>query len=225
MGSVDGVASDESETAGPRNVSASIRYLLIDPDTFSRLALECLISSVCMYATGLQAKDWAEAQGLLDGHRFDLVVADFGLFERSISRLDGVLASIGEAALVLTGRLSDRRQAPLLARQGVKGYLPKTLPTATLRMGLEVLVSGGIFFPAEYSVQPGDRASHLPKLTRRQIQVLAGIANGQTTSVIAKRAGISEPTVKLHLATSMRVLGVKTRVAAVVLAERLGLLE
>jgi len=102
---------------------------------------------------------------------------------------------------------------------------PKTLPTATLRMGLELLVSGGIFFPAEYSVQPGDRASHLPKLTRRQIQVLAGIANGQTTAAIARRVGISEPTVKLHLATSMRVLGVKTRVAAVLLAERLGLLE
>jgi len=225
MRSVERVVTDEMKTADPLSNSASIHFLLIDPDTLSRLALEGLILSVCKNASGVQAKGWEEAQGLLAEDHFDLVIADFGLFERSIARLAGVLAFIGEARLVLTGRLSDRRQAPLLARRGVKGYLPKTLSPPTLRLGLALLVSGGIFFPAEFSVPLGDRAGSLPRLTRRQSQVLAGIANGETTAAIAKRVGISEPTVKLHLATSMRVLGVKTRVEAVLLAERLGLLE
>lgn len=58
-------------------------------------------------------------------------------------------------------------------------------------------------------------------MTPRQEQVAALICHGMTNKMIGRHLGISEGTVKVHLAKVMRELGVSNRTkAAVIIAQR-----
>lgn len=56
--------------------------------------------------------------------------------------------------------------------------------------------------------------SHLWQLTKREQQVLAGIAKGYTNAHIALNLGLSEKTVKNYVTTLYNKLGVDNRVQA-----------
>ncbi|MBB5890997.1 helix-turn-helix transcriptional regulator [Kutzneria kofuensis] len=64
----------------------------------------------------------------------------------------------------------------------------------------------------------------VPALSARELDVLAGIALGQTNAEVARRLGVRPETVKAYLRSAMRKLDVHSRLAAVVAARRFGLL-
>ena len=61
-------------------------------------------------------------------------------------------------------------------------------------------------------------------LSRRQLECLAWVQEGKSAGDIGQIIGISGRTVEGHLAKACEVLGVRTRVQAVVRARKLGLL-
>lgn len=62
-------------------------------------------------------------------------------------------------------------------------------------------------------------------LTPREMEVLALLADGYRNREIAERLGISEHTVKFHLAAIFGKLGASTRTEAVRKGLKLGLIE
>jgi DNA-binding NarL/FixJ family response regulator len=56
-------------------------------------------------------------------------------------------------------------------------------------------------------------------LTPRQTEVLRELAHGKPNKLIARALGISEGTVKLHLATIFKILNVHNRTEAVLAAQ------
>jgi DNA-binding CsgD family transcriptional regulator len=67
-------------------------------------------------------------------------------------------------------------------------------------------------------------ASNTSLLTPREREVLALLAEGLPNKLIAPRLGISENTVKAHVASIYDKVGASNRAEAVVAAARLGLL-
>lgn len=63
-----------------------------------------------------------------------------------------------------------------------------------------------------------------PQLTDHEIQVLRLVAQGLTNKEIANSLDIAERTVEYHLSEIFRRLEVSSRTAAVVKAEKMGLL-
>ena len=61
-------------------------------------------------------------------------------------------------------------------------------------------------------------------LTPREREVLALLAEGLSNKLICRRLGIAPSTVKIHVARVLAELGASTRLQAVVVAQRLGLL-
>ncbi len=61
-------------------------------------------------------------------------------------------------------------------------------------------------------------------LTEREREVLEAVARGERSKEIAVRLGISERTVKAHLASIYNKLGVDSRAAAIAVAAQRGLL-
>ncbi|MGW1075132.1 response regulator transcription factor [Streptomyces sp. NPDC002537] len=61
-------------------------------------------------------------------------------------------------------------------------------------------------------------------LSPREVDVLACVASGATNTTAAERLGLRPETVKSYLRSSMRKLGVHTRLEAVVAARRVGVL-
>jgi NarL family two-component system response regulator YdfI len=61
-------------------------------------------------------------------------------------------------------------------------------------------------------------------LTDREQEVLIGVARGERSKEIAARLGITERTVKAHLASIYNKFGVDSRAAAIAVASQRGLL-
>jgi LuxR family maltose regulon positive regulatory protein len=64
-----------------------------------------------------------------------------------------------------------------------------------------------------------------PRLTSRQAQILALLAEGHGNKEIRHRLGIAERTVRAHLTELFQLLGVHGRMPAVIRARELGLIE
>jgi len=71
--------------------------------------------------------------------------------------------------------------------------------------------------------EPGDRIALAEPLTPREIEVLALLVEGLSNKTIAARLGISDQTVKFHVAAICSKLGAANRTAAVRRAIRRGL--
>ena len=64
-----------------------------------------------------------------------------------------------------------------------------------------------------------------PQFTQRQLEVLSLLGEGLPTKLICRRLDIAAGTVKVHIRFILRKLGVSSRLQAVVVAHRYGLLD
>jgi DNA-binding CsgD family transcriptional regulator len=72
-------------------------------------------------------------------------------------------------------------------------------------------------------VQPARRPSSARKITPRELEVLALIADGHSTKEIAQTLWITDETVRTHVRRLLSRLGARTRAHAVAIAYRDGL--
>jgi DNA-binding NarL/FixJ family response regulator len=67
-------------------------------------------------------------------------------------------------------------------------------------------------------------ASHAARLTERQVEVLAMLAQGLSNKIIASRLNLSEKTVKIHISAIFRALNVINRTQAASVGRESGLI-
>jgi DNA-binding NarL/FixJ family response regulator len=113
-------------------------------------------------------------------------------------------------------------------RAGARGVLPRgasglqiAAAVAAAAAGLAVQPAIGSPTPARPALNPVAPAQ---PLTPRESEVLAMLAEGLGNKAIAGRLGISEHTVKTHVAAIFTKLGVSTRAEAVAIGARSGML-
>ncbi len=119
-------------------------------------------------------------------------------------------------------------------RAGARGYLVKDAEPAYLLSAIKQVAQGKLAVAPSLTetlaraLSPDASAEDVPpdpfcSLTPRERDILGRLAEGESNKVIAKRLGISDGTVKLHVKAVLRKLGVHSRVAAAVKAVDLGL--
>jgi two-component system nitrate/nitrite response regulator NarL len=128
---------------------------------------------------------------------------------------------------------SDERDLVESLRSGAQGYLLKDMEPDQLVVALRDIVGGKTVVapdlaPVLARVVQGEsiapvHGSPFTKLTPRENEILALLAEGQSNKVIARNLGISDGTVKLHVKSILRKLGVHSRVEAAVIAVEHGL--
>jgi two-component system nitrate/nitrite response regulator NarL len=128
---------------------------------------------------------------------------------------------------------SDERDLVESLRSGAQGYLLKDMEPDQLVVALRDIVAGKTVVapdlaPVLARVVQGEsitpvQGSPFAKLTPRENEILVLLAEGQSNKVIARNLGISDGTVKLHVKSILRKLGVHSRVEAAVIAVEHGL--
>jgi DNA-binding NarL/FixJ family response regulator len=114
---------------------------------------------------------------------------------------------------------------------GAFGFVPKSAPSEQFHAALSLVLSGGVYLPpTSLSVAaPATKAQQDAwaklgaRLTDRQRQVLIGIVQGKPNKVIARDLGLSDTTVKSHVAHILDALVVSNRTEAVYALARAGL--
>lgn len=143
-----------------------------------------------------------------------------------VSRLRRELPQAAVLGVIATGQ--ERRMVAAL-QAGARGVV---LRTASAREWIEAVgevAQGGLVLPpgstsALVDQLRGDQAPSVV-LSPRELDVLRGVAAGQTNKAIALKLGISEHTVKFHLGSAMAKFGAVSRAEALASAIRQGLLS
>jgi DNA-binding NarL/FixJ family response regulator len=171
-------------------------------------------------------------QRLHDGQRVDLMVLDLQMpGYQGVDSVRAVRTRLPELpVLVLSGN-----EDPAVVREcidlGACGFVPKSAPSDEFHAALSKVLSGGVYLPPT-SLSVGSPTSPAQqdawarlgaRLTERQRQVLLGIVQGKPNKVIARDLGLSDTTVKSHVAHILDALVVSNRTEAVYALARAGL--
>lgn len=151
---------------------------------------------------------------------YDLVLLDYNM--PGMDGLAGLAraleASAGRPVALMSG-VCGRTIAEAAMEVGAAGFVPKTLPAKSLVNAVRFMAMGERYLPPELMAAPNPSASGPHDgLTQRERQVLKGLTEGKSNKHIARDVGILEPTVKLHLRTLYRKLGVSNRTQAAMAA-------
>lgn len=108
-------------------------------------------------------------------------------------------------------------------KAGAVAYVLKSMPKDDLLNVIRAVHSGKKHFPAEVAIRLAGYFAD-DELTRREIQVLELIRDGNRNRQIADQLSISETTVNFHIRNLVDKLQAKDRTHAVIVALRRGLL-
>jgi DNA-binding NarL/FixJ family response regulator len=122
--------------------------------------------------------------------------------------------------VVLTSFAETERITAAL-EAGAVGYLLKDVEPDELLRGIRAAARGEAPFSPRAATALLPRTAH--RLSPREREVLALVAEGLPNKTVARRLGISEKTVKTHLTSVFTTLGVTDRTSAALWAQRNGL--
>jgi DNA-binding NarL/FixJ family response regulator len=204
-----------------------IRVLLADDHGVIRDGLGRLISALEDIELAGVAADGAEAV-----ERVRELAPDVVLMDLDMPRLDGIEATRrivaeqpGTAVLVLTS-FSDRPRILGALDAGACGYLLKDVSSEEVAEGIRAAARGEApLDPRAARTVLTARAEPDPLggFSPREREVLALLVEGLPNKLIARRLEITEKTVKAHLTSNFREIGVTDRTQAALWAERHGL--
>jgi DNA-binding NarL/FixJ family response regulator len=203
-----------------------IRVLVADDHAVVRDGLEQLVRSADDLAFVGGAGDGGEAVALGVERRPDVVLMDL-----SMPGIDGIEATrrlvkrvAGVQVVVLTS-FSDRGRILGALDAGAVGYLLKDATPEELLNGIRAAARGEspLAPKAARALLQAHVEQEQEPLRGREREVLALVAAGHPNKIIARRLGISEKTVKSHLTSVYRQIGVTDRVQAALWAHDHGI--
>jgi DNA-binding NarL/FixJ family response regulator len=213
----------------PAQTNGRARVLLVDDHQLLRQAVRRALEDAGMEVIA-EAGDGGEAVRLAAELRPDVVLMDV-----SMPVLDGVEATrrihahdadLPILMLTMHGESSQRREA---IEAGAAGFLTKDASMQDVVRTVHQAAGGDMALSPELATTiltelrvPDTRTS---PLTPREEEVLQRIADGLSTTEVAKELFISGKTVKNHLASIYEKLDARDRTQAVLAAVRIGIVR
>jgi DNA-binding NarL/FixJ family response regulator len=212
-----------------------MRILLADDHALFRHGLRLLLDDAVDITQFDEAGSLDAALELLEsGAAPDLMLFDLRMPGMAGgATLRALRAQCPDAKLAVVSASEAREDILDALGAGAHGYIPKSSSPEQLVAALRLIVAGGIYVPPALAAlaeaeqierRPTARAAPPAepiRLTDRQNEVMALLAEGMSTKEIARELDRGEGTVKIHLAAIYRALNARNRTEAVILAGRL----
>ncbi len=130
-----------------------------------------------------------------------------------VARAGTILASCPGTPLLVLGPSAELSLARAALRAGARGFVHAGMGPGQIARALRVAVEGEVVLPRGLleELVADDRQPDLSVLRPRQREVLDLVAEGLTNAEIARRLYVSESSVKQHLRSAYKALGVKNR--------------
>jgi DNA-binding NarL/FixJ family response regulator len=159
--------------------------------------------------------------GALDASGVSVILIDAACTEHIFELLATFRRTRGHLRLIVLGLDEDHEYIQRIIGAGAKGYLAHTARPSEVRLAIEIVQDGSAWAPRKVlanlldlsSAEERRAAVEEPKFTERESEVLRLLVEGHPNRVIAGELGIDLATVKKHVGTLMRKVGVKNRIA------------
>ena len=209
-----------------------IRILITDDHLIVREGLRLILETVEGVDIVGEASDGAECLRLVPELQPDVILMDL-----QVPRMDGITAidrlrsEYPEIAIVILTTFNEDDLMIRGLQAGARGYLLKDTSRENLLDTIQAAARGETLLKPEIlarvlSAKPVAASSQpASPLTERELEVLQAAARGERNKEIAYKLGITERTVKAHLASIYQKFDVDSRAAAVAVAAQKGLLR
>ena len=214
-------------------MSDSIRVLIADDHLIVREGLRLILETGEGFELVGEATDGAEAVRLARELSPDVVLMDLRMPNvDGLTAIERLRAEQPQIAVVILTTYNEDDLMLRGLRAGARGYLLKDTDRETLLNTIRAAARGETLLKPEIMArllsQAEPHSAAKPHgdldLTDREREVLKAVARGERSKEIAAQMGITERTVKAHLASIYNKLGVDSRAAAIAVASQRGLL-
>jgi DNA-binding NarL/FixJ family response regulator len=204
-----------------------IRLLVVDDHAVVRRGLVELFASAEDIEVVGDADDGAAGVEAAGSLRPDLVLMDMSMPEMDgVEATRRIRADHPETAVVILTSFSEQPRILAAIDAGAVGYLLKDAEPDELLRGVRAAAAGEAPFSpkaAKALLTLGAQRQVAADLSDREREVLSCVVEGLPNKLIARRLAISEKTVKAHLTSVFRRIGVTDRTQAALWAERHGI--
>ena len=202
-----------------------MKILIVDDHALFREGLCYVLSELEKGISVLEAGNYEIAfQILAENPDLDLVLLVLNTPEKDcFSVLETASEKYPAIPIAILSASADRRDMQRVMDAGAMGYIPKDTTGKLLLNVVRMILSGGVYLPpamaaSNDSALAGDDSA---SLTERQLQVLAMIERGLSNKLIAVELGITEATIKMHITSIMKKMGVVNRTQAAMAAKNM----
>lgn len=213
-----------------------IKILIADDHLLIRQGLRLILETENDLELVGEAVDGREAVSLCNKLKPDVVLMDLRMPNMDgLTAIEKLRVEHPNIAVVILTTFNEDDLMLRGLQAGARGYLLKDTDRNTLFNTIRAAARGETLLKPEIMARVLSLAnaastteiktSAFANLTEREQEVLEAVARGERSKEIAIHLGISERTVKAHLASIYSKLGVDSRAAAIAVASQMGLLE
>ena len=211
----------------------TIRILIADDHLIIRQGIRLILETEDEFELVGEARDGAEALSLCAQCKPDVVLMDLRMPSMDgLTAMERLQVEMPAVVVVILTTFNEDDLMLRGLRAGAKGYLLKDTSRETLFNTLRAAARGEALLAPDLLARllnqadgRSQGAGAASSLTEREHEVLMAVARGERSKEIAYRLGITERTVKAHLASIYDKLGVDSRASAIAAAVHKGWLQ
>lgn len=205
-----------------------LKILVVEDHPLMAEAIRMSLSGSDQFELVGTAGSARDAFALAEQKQPDVVLLDFHLPDADGMHVVNTLVRAGKNAKVIVFSADDGPDLiDRVLRAGASAFITKRIDPVDLPSALRQALDQTLYQPLHLNPLVGNGASDGAglDLSERDRQILAALAEGLSNSQIAQRLWVAEQTVKFHLTSIYRKLGVSSRTEAVAAAYGRGLVE
>lgn len=203
-----------------------LRIVVVADDPLVRASFRQMLER----SIDLEVVGETSAESLAEEHsEYEVILWDLGWGDENTQASLERLLEASETGVPVVALVAQETTAVEARSAGAMGILEREVGEDLIMAALRSATAGLLtidpnlvddLLPSRVAVT----SSEFEQLTPRELEVLQALANGLTNRAIAVELAVSEHTVKFHVNSILRKLGVQSRTEAVVHATRLGLI-
>jgi len=202
-----------------------IRVMAVDDHPLMMAGIVGEINAQTDMHTVAEANDGDEAVALFRKYHPDVTLMDIRMPRvNGIAAIASIRQEFPHARIVVLTTSAGDVQVVRAFKAGAVGYLLKNLLRTELLETIRLVHGGHKRIPPEIAQQIAEHATD-DSISTRELDVLRGVASGNSNKIIASDLHISEHTVKNHLKSILSKLNASDRTHAVMIALKRGLLD
>jgi DNA-binding NarL/FixJ family response regulator len=209
-----------------------IRVFIVDDHEIFRNGLKMVINKLGYAKVVAEAVDGKDFLDQLETTKTDLVLMDIEMpVMNGIEATRTALSKYPELKVIALTMFKEDAYIQSMIEAGVKGFLIKNIRKEVLDRALQAVYHGKTYYSEELwdyftkTIAGEEKTDPALGLTKREIEVLALIAEGLSNKEIADRLFVSERTVVGHKSNLMTKTNTKNTVGLMAYAMKNGLVS
>src|SRR5215510_8313175 len=207
-----------------------LRILLIDDHEVVRLGIKALLGRYDQFQVVAEAGTAQDAVQQAIQHHPDVVIMDIRLPGKSgIEATQEITQKLPETKVIMLTSFAEDNMLFDAIMAGASGYVLKQIGSGELVRALETVARGEKLLDPAITQKVFDhvrqtareaQGENFARLTGRELQILALVAEGKTNKDIAEKVFLSEKTVRNYVSSILEKLNLSSRAEAAAYAVR-----